>query len=177
VKGAFAVTFTGLLAAVVVAIAAQVPVSMSMGQAPQGAPQAFEATWSATGQRQRLPTERGRPASTVQMSGAVSITAGAGLSRGFRGEVIGFDDGAGVISGRVVWTDQRGDRIFSTLRGEALAAGRRIVGIITGGTGRYAGLAGEYGFQWQYLLDGEDGRVSGRAIDLRGQVRVGSAAR
>lgn len=150
---------------------------MPAGQAAQGAPQAFEATWSATGQRQRLPTESGRPASTVQMSGAVSITSGAGLGRGFRGEVMGFDDGVSVIAGRVVWTDQRGDRIFSTLKGESLASGRRIVGTITGGTGRYAGLTGEYAFQWQYLLDGEDGLVSGRAIDLRGQVRAGSVAR
>jgi len=32
----------------------------------------------------------------VQLSGAVAIAGGEGLSRGFRGEVIGFDDGSGV---------------------------------------------------------------------------------
>ena len=103
------------------------------------------------GRRQSLPTEAGQPAVTVQLSGAVTVTTRRRLSRGFRGEVIGFDDGAGLIAGRVVWTDDRGDRIFSVLKGDAPigpAAGR--CGTITGGTGRYAGVTGEYEFRWQY---------------------------
>lgn len=144
--------------------------------APQG--QVFEGNWSASGQRQTLVIDSGRPAVTVQLSGAVTITTGAGLSRGFRGEVIGFDDGAGLIAGRVVWTDERGDRIFSGIFGDSLAsAGRQMRGMITGGTGRYAGITGEYEFRWQHLIAVEGNLVNGRAVDLRGRVRSGGGAR
>jgi hypothetical protein len=143
-------------------------------QPDASAGQAFEGTWLASGQRQKLPTEAGPPAATVQLSGAVAIRTGTGLSRGFRGEVIGFDDGAGSIAGRAVWTDEHGDRIFSVLTGDALAAaGRQMRGRITGGTGRYAGMTGEYAFHWQYLVAVDDNPISGRAIDLRGLVRPG----
>jgi hypothetical protein len=134
--------------------------------------QVFEGTWSASGQRQVLHTDPGRSAVTVQLSGAVMITTGSGLSRGFRGEVLGFDDGAGLIAGRVVWTDERGDRIFSGIYGDTLTtAGRPMRGTITGGTGRYAGFTGEYEFRWQNLLTTEGNVVHGRVADLRGRVR------
>ena len=64
------------------------------------------------------PDRERAPAGTFQLSGAVSLTGGDGLSRGFRGEVIGFDDGAGGLVGQCVWTDERGDRVFSQLTGE-----------------------------------------------------------
>ena len=151
-------------------------------QAPQPAPategQALTGTWSASGQRQSLLTELGRPAVTVQLSGAVSITTGTGLGRGFRGEAIGFDDGGGLAAGSVVWTDDRGDRIFSVIQGATLAAaGRQVHGTITGGSGRYTGFSGEYEFTWQHLIGTEGGSVNGRAIDLRGRVRPGTGAR
>jgi len=138
--------------------------------------QLFEGTWSASGLRQILQTDPGRSAVTVQLSGAVTITTGAGLRRGFRGEVIGFDDGAGLIAGRVVWTDDRGDRIFSSLFGDALTStGRYMRGAITGGTGHYAGLTGDYEFRWQNLIATEGNHVDGRTVDLRGRVFSGGA--
>jgi len=154
-------------------------------QAPVPAPQApaaetwrtFEGTLSASGQRHTLPTETGRPASTVHLSGAVSLTAGEGLSRGFRVEVIGFDDGDGLTILRSVWTDQRGDRIFSQLKGDEVASSRRIAGTITGGTGRYTGITGEYSFEWQYVIEAEAGTIQGRAIGLRGRYRPGGAGK
>jgi hypothetical protein len=73
--------------------------------------------------------------------------------------------------GRCVWTDEKGDQVFSRLRGEALAAGKKFSGTITGGTGRYAGLEGEYAFTWEYVLPAEDGRIQGRAVGLSGGVR------
>jgi hypothetical protein len=99
----------------------------------------FEGSWSASGRRQSLPTETERAASTVYLSGAVVLTVAEGVAKGFRGEVIGFDDGGKASVGRSVWTDDRGDRVFSTLSGEAIGTGRRISGTITGGTGCYAG--------------------------------------
>lgn len=149
------------------------PPTVALPQQANASGQVFEGTWSATGHRQFLKMHAGAPAVTVQLSGAITLTAGSGLSRGFRGEVIGFDDGAGLIAGRVVWTDERGDQIYSGIFGDALvAASRQLRGTITGGTGRYAGLTGEYEFRWQNLLQLEDDAVSGRAVDLRGRVRM-----
>jgi hypothetical protein len=168
-KSVITVLAAALVAAA--AIAAQAPVPAP--QAPVAETwRAFEGTLSASGQRHTLPTETGRPAVTVHLSGAVTITAGEGLSRGFRGEVIGFDDGAGLTVLRGVWTDERGDRIFSQLKGETIASGRRISGEITGGTGRYAGISGEYSFDWQYVVEAEAGVISGRSIGLRGRYRI-----
>jgi hypothetical protein len=136
----------------------------------------FEGTWSASGQRQVLPTVSGRPSGTFQLSGAIALTSGAGLSRGFRGEALGFDNGAGVLVGHCVWTDERGDRVYSQLRSESVATGRIVTGTVIGGTGRYAGLVGEFTFEWQYVVEGESGAISGRATGLRGRVRGGRGA-
>ncbi|MCU0250283.1 MAG: hypothetical protein MUE61_08750 [Vicinamibacterales bacterium] len=152
-----------------VGIAAQAPASDVW--------RSFEGTLSATGQRQSIATESGRPATTVQLSGPVAIAAGAGLSRAFRSEVVGFDDGAGLTVLRGVWTDDRGDRIFTRLKGETVASGRRIAGTITGGTGRYAGITGEYSFEWQYVVEAEAGTISGRAVGLRGRYRIAGAGK
>jgi hypothetical protein len=122
-----------------------------------------------------LPTEAGVSALTIQLSGAVSIRTGSGLSRGFRGEVLGFDDGTGLAAGRAVWTDERGDRIFSVLQGDVLAAGtRQMRAIITGGSGRYAGFTGEYEFTWRHLIAVDNAQVNGQAVNLRGYVHPGS---
>ena len=150
-----------------------------VGQAPEAAGQGaapaewrtFEGTWSVSGKRSTVPIEGGATAAVVEVSGAVVLTSGEGLSRGFRGEVIGFDDGQGVSLGRTVWTDEHGDRLFSRLKGEPIETGRRIVGTITGGTGRYAGLEGDYSFTWKYVLSAEDGAIQGRAVRLEGRVR------
>jgi hypothetical protein len=135
----------------------------------------FEGTWSATGARETLPTEAAGEAAVVQLSGAVVLTTGTGLAGGFRAQAIGFDDGRAVSAGRAVWTDSRGDRIFSELKGEPLQTGRRVHGIFTGGTGRYAGLVGDYELTWQYVVHGDDDAVQGRAVDLRGRFRRAGA--
>jgi hypothetical protein len=132
----------------------------------------IEGSWSASGQRRALPTGAERPASTSYLSGALVLTGGAGTARGFQSEVIAFDDGAGISVGRAVWTDERGDRVFSRLSGDGMRAGRRIVGTITGGTGRYAGVEGEYAFEWQYVIDAGDGTIQGQGVGLKGRFRV-----
>ncbi len=129
----------------------------------------FEGSWSATVHRQTLPIEGGGQAAILRLSGAVVLTAGEGLSRGFRGEAIGFDDGRSIRVGRLVWTDDRGDRIFATLEGETLETGRRTVGKLTGGTGRYEGLTGEFTMTWQYVVQAEDGVIQARTTDLKGR--------
>jgi hypothetical protein len=146
--------------------------SVAKGEADlsAGGWRAFEGSWVLSGERSAVPTEGGA-AAVVEASGAVVLSKTDGLSRGFRGEAVAFDDGQGVSVGRAVWTDERGHRVFSRLKGEPLEKGKRIVGTITGGTGRYAGLEGEYSFTWQYVLSGESGEVQGRAVGLQGRVR------
>ena len=132
----------------------------------------FSGRWSATGERHSLPTGGERPASVLRLSGTITIEAG-GLGRGFLGEAVGFDDGREASHGRAVWTDDQGDRIFSTLTGGPVSTSRRVTGTITGGTGRYAGVSGDYQFTWQFVTDAGDGVVQGRTTDLAGRVRGG----
>lgn len=147
------------------------------GEEPPSAEwRSFAGSWTVTGRRHTVPVEGGGNAAVVEVSGALVLTSGEGLSRGFRGEVVGFDDGQGVSLGQAVWTDEHGDRLFSRLKGEPLEAGRRVAGTIMGGTGRYAGLEGEYAFTWKYVLGGEDGSIQGRAVRLEGRVRRKAAS-
>ena len=167
---------------IVVVAAALVAAAAIAAQAPVPAPQApaadtwrtFEGSLSASGERHTLPTESGRPAATLRLSGPVAITAGEGLSRGFRGEVIGFDDGAGLTVLRGVWTDERGDRIFSQLKGETVASGRRISGTITGGTGRYAEHHRRLLLRMAIRRRSRAGSIQGRAIALKCRYRGGA---
>jgi len=54
-------------------------------------------------------------------------------------------------------------------KGDPIRSGGVFVGTITGGTGRYAGLTGEYRFRWKYVIDAEQGHISGRTDDLVGR--------
>jgi hypothetical protein len=171
---AAAFAFIGAL----IVVFAVVPLPMAQERAPvPGDWRPLDGSWSAAGERRVLPTDSGRSASTSYLSGALVLKGGDGAGRGFQSEVIVFDDGAGVSVGRAVWTDEHGDRIFSRLNGDAMRAGRRVVGSITGGTGRYRGVEGEYAFEWQYVIDAGDGAVQGRAAGLKGRFRVTGAGR
>lgn len=153
------------------ALASLVPAAASQGAPPADEWRAFEGSWSISGRRQTVATGGGAEAAIVEWRGAVSLLRGDGLGRGFHGQAVGFDDGLGASVGRAVWTYERGDRIYSRLKGEPLATGRRVLGTITGGTGRYEGLEGEYSFTWQYVVGGEDGAFDGRGVRLEGRAR------
>jgi hypothetical protein len=159
------------------AILGLAPGAAEEGQAPPGAWRSFAGTWSAVGARHSLPTEGERPATFVRVTGSVVITSGEGLGAGFQGEAIYFDDGRGTGIGRAVWTDDHGDRIYSEVKGEPAQTGKRVAGTITGGTGRYARLEGEYSLSWQYVVEAEDGAIQSRTADLEGRFRVGEAPR
>jgi len=140
-------------------------------QPPPDRSQAFDGSWSASGQRQTIPTESGQLAAITRVSGAVVLSNGTGIAAGFAAEAIAFDDGINATTGRAVWTDSAGDRLFSTLRGGPLQARRRITGAITGGTGRWTGVTGEYELSWQYVVSADGGEIQGRSVDLRGRLR------
>ncbi len=161
-----------LLAALGLAAACSRPPDAGPAQAT-GEWRRFEGTWTASGVRRPLRLGPDRQAWTSQLGGTVLLTGQAGMGVGFRAEVIGLADTRTGFVGRSVWTDERGDEIYSELNEEPGAGEVSIVGKFVGGTGRWANLTGDYRFRWQYLIDGEDGAVTGRATGLEGRARIG----
>lgn len=144
------------------------------GLAP-GESRAFEGSWTASGTRRSLELERGHQASILNLSGSLLLTGERGLGVGFQADAIGFSDNKAGGTGQAVWTDEHGDKVFSQLRGEPIGTGSKVLGTITGGTGRFAGLTGEYELHWQYVIESDDGTVSGRAVGLKGRVTAPAA--
>jgi hypothetical protein len=157
------------------------PACSPSGPAP-GAPVAaaewgeFEGTWTATGSRHALRLGSDRRASVADLAGTLLLTGRGRPGIGFRAEAIVLNDSATGMVGRAVWTDERGDQVYSELRGEGTATGNRVEGNILGGTGRYANASGTYGFSWRFVLESEDGAVQGHSDGLQGRVRLGSPA-
>ena len=131
----------------------------------------FTATWTLKGQRQLVETGADRPASIVYLTGPLTLTSGQGIGRGLLGEVIGFDYGAALLAGRAVFTNERGDRIFCRLEAEPIGASRRARATITGGTGRFERLQGEFSFTWQYVVDSGSGEVDLRTVNVEGRTK------
>lgn len=135
----------------------------------------FEGSWTAVGTRRTVPTEGGGSAATLHLSGAVVLQLGGGLGRGFRGEAIGFDDGQALRVSRWVWTDDRGDQVFGTATGEPVGSGRRFEATITGGSGRYTGITGEFSFTWREMVAEDAETFHIRTAGLQGRYRHGAA--
>jgi hypothetical protein len=142
----------------------------------KGESRTFNGTWSASGTRQTISLGTNHRASIFDLTGTLLLVGNQGLGVGFQANAIGFADNLAGMQGRCVWTDEHGDKLYSELSGEFVATGNRIVGKFLGGTGRFAGVTGQYSFQWQYVVDSGDGTVSGRAVDLEGQAQIGSDA-
>jgi hypothetical protein len=134
---------------------------------------AFEGSWTASGTRHTLHLGGEHRASIVAVSGSLLLGGERRMGVGFRMEVIGLSDDVRGLVGHAVWTDERGDQVFSVLKGEKVGGGNRITGTVTDGTGRYDGVAGDYEFQWQYVIEAEEGMIQGRAIGLKGRYRRG----
>jgi hypothetical protein len=135
----------------------------------------FEGTWNAAGTRRSIPLGDGRTSSVIERKGSMLLAGPGRPGVGFLAETIAFVDSASGLVGRSVWTDENGDQVFSEITGEGTAARNRIEGTIIGGTGRYAGATGTYGFSWQYAVQAEDGAIQGRATELKGRVHIGPA--
>ena len=131
----------------------------------------FTATWTLNGQRQTLDTGAERKSSIVHLTGPLTLTSGKELGRGLLGEIVGFDDGAALLVARAVFTNERGEKIFCYLRAEPIGASRKATATITGGTGRFAKLEGEFSFTWQYVVDSSGDEVDLRTVDVEGRTR------
>jgi hypothetical protein len=143
---------------------------------PAGEWREFEGTWTAAGTRRTMRMGPDRSAAVFELTGSLLLTGAERPAVGFQAQAIGFSDSRDGMQGRCVWTDERGDEVYSALKGEWVGSGNHIVGTFVGGTGRYAGVTGEYTFQWQYVVDAEDGAVSGRVVDLKGRALLGQPA-
>lgn len=134
----------------------------------------FQGTWTAAGSRHIIRLGSDRQASVADLNGSLLLAGPSRPGVGFRAEAIVLNDSATGMLGRSVWTDERGDQVFSELRGEGTATGNRIFGTIFGGTGRYEGATGSFEFSWRFVLENEDGVVQGQSVGLKGRVRAGA---
>lgn len=170
-----------LLLIVAIFVTALLATACAPGPEPQGAAAPtvgaveFQGTWNAAGTRRTIPLGGGRTSSIVELKGTMLLEGPGRPGVGFLAETIALVDSASGLSGRSVWTDENGDQVFSELVGEGTAAKNRISGTIVGGTGRFAGASGSYEFSWQYVIESEDGKIQGRAVELRGVVQNGPA--
>lgn len=137
----------------------------------------FEGSWTATGTRRTLRLGPDDRAAIFDLTGSLLLTGAERPAVGFRARAIGFSDSRAGMQGRCVWTDERGEMVYSELKGEFVGTGNHIVGRFIGGTGRYRGVTGDYSFQWQYVIDTEDGAVSGRTVNFKGRARLSEANR
>ena len=133
----------------------------------------FHGTWTATGSRHAIRLGDERRASIASYNGSLVLAGASRPGVGFGAEAIVLNDTATGMVGRSVWTDERGDQVYSELTGEGTATGNRIAGTFLGGTGRYSGATGTYEFSWQFLLETEDGTVQGQSVGLKGRVHLG----
>jgi len=145
-----------------------------LAQTATAEPRHFTGTWSASGTRQGLDLGPGHRADVIRLSGSLMLSGKERLNLGFKSEVIGFRDSLEGFQGRSVWTDEHGAKVFSVLQSKTTGAAPLIEGRFIGGTGRYAGVTGEYSFTWQPLRENEDGGVSGRVVGLKGWARQGT---
>ncbi len=134
----------------------------------------FTGDWTVTGNRRVLDLLPGQRAGIFQLSGSLLLGGKERLNRGFYAEAIGFSDTTTGMQGRSVWVDEHGDKVFSELGGEGIGPGQLIEGKFIGGTGRYAGISGEYTFKWQRLGAIEGDELAGRVVDLSGWARLGT---
>jgi hypothetical protein len=165
----------GVALALLLAAACSGPRTDAASSPAPGETRTFAGTWSASGSHRTLDLEPGHKASIFSLTGSLLLTGERGLGVGFQGDVIGFSDSVAGGTGQCVWTDERGDKVFSQIRGQPIGTGSHVVGTITGGTGRWAGITGEYELRWQYVIESDDATISGRAVGLKGRVTVPAA--
>ena len=133
----------------------------------------FQGTWTAVGSRHRIDLGTERRASIADFEGSVVLSGASRPAIGFRAEAIVLNDSATGMVGRAAWTDERGDQVYSELKGDGTSTGNRVAGTFLGGTGRYRGVTGGYEFSWRFVLESEDGTLQGQSDGLKGRVRLG----
>jgi hypothetical protein len=163
-----------VLSLVVIAGCRRAPGRLGAG-APGGEWHEFQGTWIATGTRKTIELGPDRRASIANYTGSLLLSGASRPAVGFRAEAIVFSDTATGMTGRAVWTDQRGDEIFSELVREGTGTQNKFSGTFSGGTGRYTDATGTYQFSWRFVIEANDGTVQGQSMGLTGRIRLGQS--
>ena len=124
------------IAALLLAAACTPSSDPATGGAPQGEVRASRAAGLRPASGEPSSSRPGHEAAVFDLNGSVVLSGEHRPAVGFRARVIGFSDDRATMLGRSVWTDERGDQVFSDLRGDTEVTGNRIFGTIRGGTGR-----------------------------------------
>ena len=132
----------------------------------------FEGSWNAVGRRLVIPLGGDRRASLLELNGPLLLAGPGRPGVGFTAQVIALNDTAVGLVGRSVWTNEKGDEVYSWLEGQGTSRNNRITGKFIGGTGRYAGVSGRYELSWQSVIETDDGTVQGRSVDLKVRARL-----
>ena len=113
----------------------------------------FEAGWVVTGVRQPIGFTASRVVFSFQLEGRVNIRTDEDLLVDLWSRCVGLSDSETGSTARCVWRHPGGDEIYSVLSGRLLDRGGSAArGRFVGGTGRYAGIEGEYSFtSWSSL--------------------------
>ena len=78
----------------------------------------FEGSWSGAGSRRSISLGGERVGAILHLKGTMLLRGPGRPGVGFHSEVIGLTDSATGFQGRSVWTDERGDQVYSELQGE-----------------------------------------------------------
>lgn len=136
----------------------------------------FEGNWDVEGTTESLEMDGVRVA-VYRVEGPVKITnSSSGMAREFQSSCVGVSDEETGGIGRCVWADADGEGLFLELSGEIVGpAGttREAVGIVVGGTGKYAGLQGGFEAEflfWESVLD--EGKITFRDTSFKGSWKI-----
>jgi hypothetical protein len=132
----------------------------------------FTGSWNAAGSRRTIPLGADRRGAIIDLRGTMLLAGPGRPGIGFRADVIALVDSETGLIGRGVWTDEKGDQVFSELKGEGTAAKNHMTGTILGGTGRYAGVTGSYEFSWQFVIETDGGAIQGNAAEFKGRFQA-----
>ena len=135
----------------------------------------FAANWSAAGESETLVLDEIRAVTTIRSRGVVVTESDQGFVRALQTDCIGINirDVEANGTGRCVWIDSDDDRVVSEIVGALSDAMATVRGTFLGGTGKYAGLTGEYELSWQSLLTiEEEGTIHGYSTSMIGTWRL-----
>jgi hypothetical protein len=132
----------------------------------------FAARWVVTGTWRGMALGEDREIILAELGGRLDVAADGGVITDFASRCLVFSDEVTGGIARCRWRHPSGDEAFSEIEGGILVAGGPVRGRFVGGTGRYVGLAGEFGFDsWSALYIERQDRTSehyergGRSID------------
>ena len=136
---------------------------------------AFKGNWNAVISAQTLVLDETRSATTLRLQGTINTESSAGLTSDLQTDCIGLNlkQAQSIGVGRCVWIDTDGDRMISEVSGVLTGTVSKVRGLFIGGTGKYAGLEGNYQLEWQYLsrIEEED-TIHGYSTSLTGNWRL-----